>query len=169
MDVYLCNQLDPRLDPSFTPYSPFLPRGSKAMYWKTTCALATGLAALSSALPAVVDKDVRDEFVGQGQIHVLNSSSLSTAAPTDRMGCLNEHGMLTMSDSECAVFTRLDGGFGTSVKLSTSSGNCTFLNPSMPTNKDSYYGSDSHAWSCWDVPSPEYDSVWEHYYTIVST
>ncbi|KAH6845733.1 hypothetical protein B0I37DRAFT_310832 [Chaetomium sp. MPI-CAGE-AT-0009] len=101
-----------------------------------------------------------DDFVGRGQIQVLNNTDVSTASIADRIGCMNARGELTLND--CAVFTRADASPNT---LSTSAGNCTFQNPNMPLNTDSIYGQDSHAWFCGEGDWSKFD---EYYYTIVS-
>ncbi|KAK3935093.1 hypothetical protein QBC46DRAFT_424092 [Diplogelasinospora grovesii] len=94
-------------------------------------------------LAATATAQVTTLLKGQGEIHVLNSSSLTDASPADKIGCLDEGGMLTMGD--CAVFTRLDSYPNT---MSSTAGNCTFSNQNMPVNSDSVYGNNSHAWSC---------------------
>ncbi|GAB1318210.1 Ecp2 effector protein domain-containing protein [Madurella fahalii] len=126
------------------------------MIWKHF--LPAGLSILL-ATPCALG-DASDEFVGQGQILVLNSSNIGAATPDDRIGCLNKHGMLTLSD--CATFTRSDQ----IPQLSTSEGGCSFQNPDMPTNKDSIYGRNTHAWSCGDYPAPDGTPVAETYYSL---
>lgn len=76
-----------------------------------------------------------DEFVGRGQIQVLNSTDVSKGSIADRVGCLNARGELTLND--CAIFARSETPTHT---LFTDSGNCTFQNTNMPLNKDSIYG-----------------------------
>ena len=82
-----------------------------------------------------------------------------------KLGCLNEAGVLTEND--CATFTRADGFPNT---LATSAGVCTFHNTRMPQNKESYYGSDTHALSCGDADlgKGHLSAVWESFYTVVS-
>ncbi|EAQ90342.1 predicted protein [Chaetomium globosum CBS 148.51] len=99
-----------------------------------------------------------DEFVGRAQIQVLNSTDVRTASLSDRVGCLNARGELTLND--CAVFTRSETPTHT---LFTSAGNCTFQNPNMPRNTDSIYGQNSHAFFCGEADWDQYD---EYYYTI---
>ncbi|KAH6637214.1 hypothetical protein F5144DRAFT_620262 [Chaetomium tenue] len=93
-----------------------------------------------------------DEFVGRAQIQVLNSTDVRTASLTDRVGCLNARGELTLND--CAVFTRSETSTHT---LFTSAGNCTFQNPNMPRNTDSIYGQSSHAFFCGEADWDQYD------------
>jgi hypothetical protein len=126
----------------------------------TTLLLCTETTASPAPTPT---HDVRNDFIGRGRIHVLNSTSFTGASLADRIGCLDRHGMLTLKD--CAVFTRLDDYRDT---LYTVAGNCSFRNPDMPTNRDSYYGRDTHAWSCGGGKGAEDGGV-EHYYTIVSS
>lgn len=116
--------------------------------------------ALAAVLPRA-GRDVIKEFAGRGQIHVLNYTSFIIDSPQDgRIGCLNELGLLTLDD--CAVFT-VKGDY--SKRLSTSPGSeCSFLDRNMPNNKESYYGRDTHAWSCRD--SSLSDRLEENYYTI---
>jgi hypothetical protein len=118
-------------------------------------------------LPAVISAllwahgshaDGASEFVGRGQIQVLNNTDVATASIADRIGCMNARGEFVLDD--CAVFTRLDASPNT---LSTSAGNCTFQNPNMPLNTDSIYGQDSHSWFCGEGKWTQYD---EYYYTI---
>lgn len=143
------------------------------MMWKAL--LPGGLAVLLAVAVTPArgqDKgDVRDLFRGQGQIHVLNSSDFNTASPADRIGCFNEHGLLTLND--CAVFTHVHDQQTVADWLTTSVGNCSFKNPNMPKNTDSYYGSDTVAWSCVDSSVVDFVpggglNTGEHYYTIVS-
>ncbi|KAK0609940.1 hypothetical protein B0T17DRAFT_629472 [Bombardia bombarda] len=89
--------------------------------------------------------DVTKLFVGQGQIAVLNSTSLAYASPADKIGCLSSLGNFTASAAECAVFTRIDAYPHT---LLTTAGNCSFRNKNMPVNSDSVYGKNTHSWSC---------------------
>lgn len=105
--------------------------------------------------------DVVDEFVGQGRIHVLNSTDFYTASLADRIGCLNAEGWLTLND--CAIFTEIPSR---PFSLFTSAGNCTMQNPDMPLNTDSIYGKDSHAW--WCGPKGDWLPYDEYYYTVVS-
>jgi hypothetical protein len=104
--------------------------------------------------------DVQDGLAGRAKIIVLNSTNFQGVTKDQRVGCLNAHGMLTAND--CAVFTR-DNDYPN--MLSTRKGNCTFLDPNMPANRDSYYGRDTHAWSCGTVADAR---GWETYYTMVS-
>ncbi|KAK4120720.1 hypothetical protein N657DRAFT_579272 [Parathielavia appendiculata] len=120
-----------------------------ALLWRKTAA----------AVAATATHDVRDDFVGRGRIHVLNSTSFVTASLADRIGCLNRHGMLTLRD--CAVFTLFDDS---PRSFYSAEGNCSFRNPNTPTNRDSYYGSDTHAWSCGGKDVDK--SVNENYYTV---
>ena len=121
---------------------------------------------------AADQKDVVKEFQGVGRIHVLNSSSLRDASlAADRIGCLNEQGLLTQDD--CAVFYIRNTTYHT---LSSRRGDCSFQNANMPVNKDSVYGKTSHAWSCGgrvgtrpSAGGSDYDGpALENYYTIVS-
>lgn len=161
----------------------------------TTLLLTPSTSALPSpeTLTTTPSHEVTEDFIGRGTIHILNSTSLSTASPADRIGCLNEHGMLisfshyttTISPSsttndvnnndssntdknnnanKCAIFTRLDSDPHT---LSTRKGNCSFQNTNMPTNRDSYYGGDSHAWFCGEDKEGKGGGEW--WYTVVST
>jgi hypothetical protein len=102
-----------------------------------------------------------DLFVGRGTISVLNSSDWNSASPSDSIGCLDSEGYVTTSD--CATFTRL-GVYPYS--LSTTTGNCTFLDTSAPVNSDSAYGSSSHAWRC---VAGRTATVSDELYTIVSS
>ncbi|KAK3306154.1 uncharacterized protein B0T15DRAFT_219175 [Chaetomium strumarium] len=122
-------------------------------------------AASTARVAAVVSRDSVSEFVGRAQIHVLNSTDISTADPVaNRIGCLNAQGLLTLDD--CAVFTRADDP-NTHHTLSTSLGNCSFQNPNMPLNVDSIYGRDTHAWSCGPESDPAgLGGLAEYYYTI---
>jgi hypothetical protein len=104
--------------------------------------------------------DVQDGFTGSAKIFVLNTTSFQGVTKDQKVGCLNVHGMLTAND--CAVFTR-DDNFPN--MLSTRKGNCTFRDPNMPTNRDSYYGRDTHAWSCGTAADERSSEV---YYTVVS-
>ncbi|KAI1400589.1 hypothetical protein F4819DRAFT_460886 [Hypoxylon fuscum] len=83
------------------------------------------------------------DFSGSGQIYVLNSTSFSTATPDESIGCLDVTG--AFSESNCATFTKLNAYPNT---LSSSAGNCSFTDSSMPANTDSKYGSKSYAWHC---------------------
>jgi len=121
--------------------------------------LLTGTTPISSLPTSSDTTNVVKDFVGQGRILVLNSSSLMTASPQDSIGCLNSHGVLTQDD--CAVFTRQDEYPHT---LVTPSGSCTWANTKMPTNVDSVYGKKSHAWSCTAENDPSKTS--ERYYTV---
>ncbi|KAK3995155.1 hypothetical protein QBC44DRAFT_284321 [Cladorrhinum sp. PSN332] len=105
--------------------------------------------------------EVTKDFVGLGQIHVLNSDSFFNASPEDRIGCLNEQGLLTLDD--CAVFTRKDISPHT---LSSSRGDCSFRNTNMPNNKDSWYGGNTHAWSCGRGLNIGGNGSEEFYYTV---
>lgn len=99
-------------------------------------------------------------FEGSGTISVLSSNNFMTANPvTMTIGCIDATGTLTMDD--CAVFTRLDVYPYT---LSSSAGNCSFLNETSPANTDSVYGNHSYAWTCWDHESVAADEL----YTVVS-
>jgi len=104
------------------------------------------LAGLATAIP-VVPREA-PEFVGRGQIHVIRSDSLAKASPDQRIGCLNAAGQLTLFD--CAIFSKIDTTYPRTVTglLSSPAGDCSFTNKAMPTNKDSVYGKNSHAWSC---------------------
>lgn len=84
-----------------------------------------------------------EDFEGQGEIHVLNSESYDKARPSDRIGCLDKTGALTVNN--CAVFTKVKGYPDT---LATEAGNCTFSNRAMPENSDNVYGRESFAYSC---------------------
>lgn len=121
--------------------------------------LPTALAALIWA-QAVYAGDVRNAFTGRAQILVLNSTSFEGVTREQKVGCLNAHGMLTADD--CAVFTREDDFPN---MLSTKKGKCTFRDPNMPTNRDSIYGRDTHAWSCGTAADERSSEV---YYTVVS-
>ncbi|KXX73256.1 hypothetical protein MMYC01_210228 [Madurella mycetomatis] len=126
------------------------------MIWKHF--LPAGLTILFAA-PYTLG-DASDEFAGRGQILVLNTTNIGSATPNDRIGCLNKHGMLTLSD--CAIFTHSDG----IPHLSTSEGGCSFQNPRMPTNEDSIYGRNTRAWSCSDHAKPDGTPVSETYYSL---
>ncbi|KAK4675132.1 hypothetical protein QC764_501020 [Podospora pseudoanserina] len=109
---------------------------------------------------ALASPNVIDDFVGQGQIHVLNSSSYVSADPaTDTIGCLTASGLL--SKSNCATFTRTESY---PYMLVSSRGVCTFNDKSMPNNKDSYYGKNTYAWHCLEEAKAGIDG--ERYYTI---
>ncbi|KAK0712498.1 hypothetical protein B0T26DRAFT_714492 [Lasiosphaeria miniovina] len=105
-----------------------------------------------------------NEFSGRGKIWVLNSTDLLDALPSDRIGCLDAHGALTFN--RCAVFTQLDQAPHT---LSSRIGSCGFRDENMPTNKDSYYGRDSHAWACQPGDAAVRSPPDENYYTLVSS
>ncbi|KAK4160280.1 hypothetical protein QBC43DRAFT_359839 [Cladorrhinum sp. PSN259] len=113
--------------------------------------------------------EVTKDFTGRGQIHILKSDSFFDASPEqDRIGCLNEQGLLTQKD--CAVFTRKDVSPHT---LSSPRGDCSFRNANMPSNKDSWYGTNTHAWSCGRFGkggdgdgNGNWDGVEEFYYTV---
>ncbi|KAK4187675.1 hypothetical protein QBC35DRAFT_229987 [Podospora australis] len=109
--------------------------------------------------PLTMAADVQKVFVGRGEIHVLNYTSFDATGPADKIGCLNEFGLLTFDD--CAVFTRKEKN--PAFLASPLGGACSFRNQNMPTNKDSYYGKDSHAWSCRESPA---DNLEEVYYTV---
>ncbi|KAK4225841.1 hypothetical protein QBC38DRAFT_420439 [Podospora fimiseda] len=110
-------------------------------------------------LPSLAtSNEVTKDFVGLGQIHVLNSDSFFSASPENRIGCINEQGLLTIDD--CAVFSRLDAPPHT---LSSARGDCSFRNTRMPNNKDSWYGKNSYAWSCGRELT---DETGESYYTV---
>ena len=100
-------------------------------------------------------------FTRQGHIVVLNASSVVNVSPSaQRVGCMNAAGSLTQTD--CAVFTRTDTA---PYILSTSQGNCSFLDQNMPANTDSAYGKNYHAFHCWPgAPNQLIDQV----YTLVS-
>ncbi|KAL2128459.1 hypothetical protein VTI74DRAFT_9172 [Chaetomium olivicolor] len=121
-------------------------------------ATTLGVFHLAITTTALGQRNVESDFVGRGAIHVLNTTNLTTASPSDRIGCLNAHGMLTAND--CAVFTRLDD---LPHALYSEAGNCSFRNPDMPTNTDSVYGRNTHAWSC---GGKREDNVVEYYYTM---
>ncbi|KAK4154787.1 hypothetical protein C8A00DRAFT_42471 [Chaetomidium leptoderma] len=127
-----------------------LPTALAALLWTQFACAAT--------LPA---HDVTKDFLGRGQIHLLNSSNFNTACPDDRIGCLNGHGMLTLND--CAVFNRNDAIPSFPTNLGTAAGNCSFRDQDMPRNTDSYYGADSFAWSC---GGKNIDGLDEYYYTV---
>ena len=107
-------------------------------------------------------------FTGRGLIHVLNSTDLTKASPTANIiGCLDQHGQLVTAStlpSQCALFTRADALPNV---LSTSAGNCSFLDPSTPQNKDSIYGRNTHAWWCGGSAGDGSGGL-EYYYTLVS-
>ncbi len=104
-------------------------------------------------------------FTGRGEIHLLATTDITKASPiTDRIGCLNAHGQATPYAFDCAVFTRLDEQPHT---LSSPLGACSFMNESMPLNKDSVYGSRTHAWSCGGRGLDPANGV-EYYYSMVS-
>ncbi|KAL2262876.1 hypothetical protein VTK26DRAFT_9140 [Humicola hyalothermophila] len=133
----------------------------------TLLLLSTPILTLPTAAdnaPADAPPSAVDSFTGHGTIHVLNSSSPATASIADSIGCLNERGLLVSASQGgggggCAVFARADAAPHT---LSTRAGDCSFRNPDMPTNEDSVYGRDGHAWSC--VPAA--DVGFETYYTV---
>lgn len=135
-------------------------------------AITKPLLSLLLVLPSLAapQKEVTKDFQGTGQIHVLNSSSFFLASPSDRIGCLNEQGLLTQDD--CAVFSIKDTTHHT---LSSRRGDCSFRNTNMPNNKDSWYGKTSYAWSCggrvglWPGGEDSNDGAGEFYYTVVST
>ncbi|KAK0710512.1 hypothetical protein B0T21DRAFT_416058 [Apiosordaria backusii] len=115
---------------------------------------------LGAAAPTLAAPSVIDDFVGQGQIHVLNSSSYVAANPaTDTIGCLTASGLL--SSSNCATFTRTENY---PYMLVSSQGLCTFNDKSMPNNKDSYYGKNTYAWHCTQGVKSGDDG--ERYYTV---
>ncbi|KAK3385890.1 hypothetical protein B0H63DRAFT_188924 [Podospora didyma] len=122
-----------------------------------SAAVGAVLIGTSHALPA--QQITARDFSGQGQIHVLNSSSLAYATPLDRIGCLDEHGVVTVRD--CATFTTMDKYPHT---ISSRVGACTFRDTNAPTNSDSVYGKDSHAWTC--QPYNEPSGTQEIYYTV---
>ena len=107
-------------------------------------------------------------FTGRGLIHVLNTTDLTKVSPaTSVIGCLDLHGQLVTAStipSQCAVFTRADNLPNV---LSTSAGNCSFLDPSTPQNKDSIYGRNTHAWWCGGSAGDGSGGL-EYYYTLVS-
>ncbi|KAK4176671.1 hypothetical protein QBC36DRAFT_213470 [Triangularia setosa] len=115
---------------------------------------------LGASVPALAAPSVIDDFVGQGQIHVLNSSSYASANPaTDTIGCLTASGFL--SKNNCATFTRTESY---PYMLVSSRGLCTFNDKSMPNNKDSYYGKNTYAWHC--LESAKAGIEGERYYTV---
>ncbi|KAK3899076.1 hypothetical protein C8A05DRAFT_18441, partial [Staphylotrichum tortipilum] len=122
----------------------------------TLLTLTLGLAPFTFANPP------SPAFTGRGQIHVLSSTDITKASPiVDRIGCLNARGMVTSFEFDCAVFTRLDDQPHT---LSSPLGECSFRNQSMPSNKDSVYGRNTHAWWCGGLSG---EGV-EYYYSVVS-
>ncbi|KAI1097737.1 hypothetical protein F4804DRAFT_152365 [Jackrogersella minutella] len=86
---------------------------------------------------------VAQDFSGSGQIYIINSTSFGSATPSESIGCLDETGAFTVSD--CATFTKLSTYPNT---ISTSAGNCTFLDTTQPANTDNAYGAHSYAWHC---------------------
>jgi hypothetical protein len=104
--------------------------------------------------------DAPADFHGVGRIHVLHSDDWSTASPADAVGCVSDEGRFTKDD--CGIF-RVDSAYPYTIMSRT--GNCTFQDTSQPTNTDSYYGANDHAWSCTTKgPVDVYDGL----YTIVS-
>ncbi|KAK4195995.1 hypothetical protein QBC40DRAFT_235292 [Triangularia verruculosa] len=115
---------------------------------------------IGAATPALASPNVQDDFVGQGQIHVLNSSSYVTADPaTDTIGCLTATGLL--SKRNCATFTRTESY---PYMLVSSRGLCTFNDKSMPNNKDSFYGKNTYAWHCLEGAKAGVEG--ERYYSV---
>lgn len=143
-----------------------MPRPQPLLPALTSLLLLPALLSFSTLTAAVnTQHDVTLDFTGRAQIHVLNTTDLTKASPlADRIGCLDAHGMLTSTEEDCAVFTRLSD---LPYTLSTPAGNCSFRDENMPLNRDSVYGRNTHAWSCGRGAGGEDKGV-EYYYTIVS-
>ncbi|KAK3317544.1 hypothetical protein B0T19DRAFT_479606 [Cercophora scortea] len=118
------------------------------------------LTAAAGLLLASVASAQTELFHGRGQIIVLNGSSFVGVVPSrDRIGCLDDQGILTLDN--CAEFSLAETSPRT---FSTVSGNCTFQNKNMPANSDSAYGKDTHAWSC--LAENQLVAPYENYYTV---
>ncbi|KAJ6489974.1 hypothetical protein C8R45DRAFT_1096940 [Mycena sanguinolenta] len=102
-----------------------------------------GLAAAALFLSIVAPITAQLNVFGTGYIHVLNSTDSATATAEESVGCINAAGRFVLDD--CAVFTHLDA---VPYYLSTSAGNCTFDDTSMPTNTASPYGAFTYALTC---------------------
>lgn len=107
------------------------------------------------------------DVVGKGTVAVLNGTNFDNFGPDDKIGCLNVHGALTLED--CAEFTIIEPPEydGLLRLMSTEVGLCSFQNPTQPTNVDSIYGKNDHAWSCYQS-HPE-NEIQDAVYTIVCT
>jgi len=102
------------------------------------------------------------DFTGVGHIYVLNSSNWQTANPSLQVGCIDDGGAFINSTNaaDCGTFARLPNYPYT---LTSRIGNCTFNDPSMPTNTDSKYGRSDHAWTC---NSTYVTDIYDELYTI---
>ena len=129
------------------PYFAYQPLTTITMAWKAV--LPTLLLLLPGSVHSLtllkVPRDALTDFTGRAQIHVLNSTDLIKASPTNTIGCLDERGMLISPSSfpkGCAMFTRADLAPNT---LSTSAGPCSFRDQTTPMNRDSIYGRNTHS------------------------
>jgi hypothetical protein len=77
-------------------------------------------------------------FSGQGYIQVLRGDNITTASPSDQIGCMHETGAFTLSD--CGVFTKVGNGLSSGLR------NCTFGDDTQPANVDAIYGQRNYAW-----------------------
>ncbi|KAM7188247.1 hypothetical protein V8F20_010624 [Naviculisporaceae sp. PSN 640] len=123
---------------------------------KQTTILSTTLGLLMAGIASAEAIDV----VGKGTVAVLNGTNLDTLSLKDKIGCLDVNGALTLKD--CAEFTIVEPPEydGLLRVMSSDAGLCTFQNVKQPQNKDSIYGRDDYAWSCYeDHPANETDEA----------
>ena len=90
---------------------------------------------------------VSAQFSGNGKIYVVNITDSDISASGDKaaFACLDLVGGVTLNLNTCATF---DKKAAYPYGLSTSAGNCTFLDSTQPENTENPYGGQSYAYHC---------------------